>query len=101
MARFPELVALSAYRIARDLSWSQLAAEMKREGADVAFRTLHSCCRHDAIRDRTLFKVRKFLAIPRMRRYLREHGLVIPDRPTPLPSNVERPTRAATTAVQS
>lgn len=63
MAAHPELAAVDAYRLKNDLTWGQLSDQMKRLGIALPFRTLHFCCAHDSARDRTLFKVRKFLKL--------------------------------------
>ena len=64
----PELQDLDAIRISNDWSWVQLSIAMAAAGFPVASRTLHYLVKGaggDAVhepRDRTLYKIRKFLA---------------------------------------
>ena len=56
--RFPELTALSRYRLERDLTYRQLG-----ETIGIPYRTLHHLLTSSSARpyDRTLFRIRTFL----------------------------------------
>jgi len=55
---------LDAYRLAKDYSWPQLASAMKKQHCWIPSRTLNYLMKRppDHPRDRTLFKMRKFLS---------------------------------------
>ena len=61
-----EFLDLDAHRLDHDWSWSQLAEAMHDAGIEFAARTLHYLCKRQPAdahaRDRTLHKVRKYLA---------------------------------------
>jgi len=58
-----EYAALDAYRLEKDWTWPQLAAAMAEAGAPISSRTLYLLLKSDhAGYDRTLHKVRRFLA---------------------------------------
>lgn len=61
-----ELKALDAYRLTHDLSFRALETEMIAAGCPVDSRTLHVLLRSNrdiTPRERTLYKVRRFLTI--------------------------------------
>ena len=61
----PELERIEQYRLASDLTWAALSAEMRRANLPVAPNTLHRHVKRapDAgLNDRTLYKIRTFLA---------------------------------------
>lgn len=65
------LAAIDTYRLARDLSWPQLEVEMTAAGAGIPARTLHYLCKrvhidNANIRDRTVSKLRRFIAAKRI-----------------------------------
>lgn len=61
-----EFEELREYRNVHDWTWDQLVADMKRAGVVVSARTVAYLCdpRHLDVRplDRTLYKIRKYLA---------------------------------------
>jgi hypothetical protein len=57
---------LAIYRLEHDLTWDQLADEMRAAGYPVAARALHNGLTHRLRRaptDRTLYKIRRFLEL--------------------------------------
>jgi hypothetical protein len=71
MTLSPELIALDRYRVEKDMTWHDLSAAMKAAGHAMPARTLHYLCRrsneHAMMRDRTMFKIRAFLKVKRVR----------------------------------
>jgi hypothetical protein len=65
----PEFAELNAYRLERDWTWPELAADMERHRVGVSPRTLHYVCKRmpadGHALDRTLHKIRKYLVIAR------------------------------------
>lgn len=57
------IARLDRYRLERDLTFEDLAAEMTAAGFSMKTRTLHLALRgRRAARDRTRFKIREFVA---------------------------------------
>jgi hypothetical protein len=71
----PEVAELDAYRLDHDLTWAQLAAEMARADLPMSPRTLHYLVKRAPPEarplDRTLHKIRVFLAKRHARRATR------------------------------
>jgi len=67
---FPELVELNEYRLTHDCTWVRLEEEMAALGILVPHRTLRQLVKSGRKRapyDRTLYKIRQFLALAAQR----------------------------------
>jgi hypothetical protein len=61
----PDLTRLAAYRLERDLTYDELAAQMKTAGYPVRARSLHLALTarlQTQPRERTLYKIAQFVA---------------------------------------
>lgn len=59
-----ELQRIDRYRLKNDLTWVELAEEMRRAGFPVSFSTLHHHVKgapEQEMHERTLLRIRKFL----------------------------------------
>jgi len=66
MTDTPELERLALYRLEHDLTWAELADEMQQAGYPLQARALHNALTHrlqGLPTDRTLFKIRRFVAL--------------------------------------
>ena len=71
LLRNPDLLRLAAYRLEQDLSFEALAAAITASGYPIRARALHLILTNrvrTTPRDRTLYKIRQFLASRRTRK---------------------------------
>ena len=64
---FPEIAALNDYRLEHDCTWLELSAAMAEVGIHISPRTLYHLVKANPPerkpRDRTLYKLRRFLTL--------------------------------------